>query len=72
MVQDDVDDVDHPGDINQALIELGSTICKIRDPMCGDCPLNRWCGAYNESKKVNSSTVIVKNESLTLRLAINH
>ncbi|KAJ3840168.1 DNA glycosylase [Lentinula raphanica] len=51
MVQDDVDDVDHPGDINQALIELGSTICKIRDPMCGDCPLNRWCGAYNESKK---------------------
>ncbi|KAF8551978.1 DNA glycosylase [Imleria badia] len=35
-----------PGDINQALIELGSTVCKVRDPACGDCPLRPWCRAY--------------------------
>ena len=35
-----------PGDVNQALIELGSTICKVRDPACGACPLQRWCVAH--------------------------
>ncbi|KAJ3889483.1 DNA glycosylase [Lentinula edodes] len=49
MVEHEYDDVDHPGDINQALIELGSTICRVRDPCCGDCPLNPWCGAYNKA-----------------------
>ncbi|KAF9266069.1 DNA glycosylase [Marasmius fiardii PR-910] len=33
----------HPGDINQALIELGSTVCKVRDPSCDLCPLRPWC-----------------------------
>ncbi|KAJ4479837.1 DNA glycosylase [Lentinula lateritia] len=49
MVEHEYDDADHPGDINQALIELGSTICRLRDPCCGDCPLNPWCGAYNKA-----------------------
>ncbi|KAI0340388.1 DNA glycosylase [Trametopsis cervina] len=35
-----------PGDINQALIELGATVCKVRDPDCGSCPLRVWCEAY--------------------------
>ncbi|KAG7097584.1 hypothetical protein E1B28_004921 [Marasmius oreades] len=35
----------HSGDINQALIELGSTICKVRDPSCNLCPLRIWCHA---------------------------
>ncbi|KAL0581509.1 hypothetical protein V5O48_000567 [Marasmius crinis-equi] len=33
----------YPGDINQALIELGSTVCKVRDPSCSTCPLRSWC-----------------------------
>ncbi|KAF8633052.1 hypothetical protein AX15_001531 [Amanita polypyramis BW_CC] len=36
----------YPGDINQALIELGSTVCKVRDPQCDTCPLRKWCCAY--------------------------
>ncbi|KAG6848632.1 hypothetical protein H0H93_015370, partial [Arthromyces matolae] len=39
----------NPGDINQALIELGSTICKVRDPACNACPLRTWCTAYENS-----------------------
>lgn len=35
-----------PGDINQALIELGSTICKVHDPACLSCPLKDYCSAY--------------------------
>jgi A/G-specific adenine glycosylase len=34
------------GELNQALIELGSTVCKPRDPACGGCPLKAWCQAY--------------------------
>ncbi|KAG5643070.1 hypothetical protein DXG03_001598 [Asterophora parasitica] len=36
----------YPGDINQALIELGSTVCKVRDPTCKTCPIRPWCKAY--------------------------
>jgi A/G-specific adenine glycosylase len=34
-----------PGKLNQALIELGSQICKPRQPLCGECPVRRWCSA---------------------------
>lgn len=34
-----------PGDFNQALMELGSTICLPRGARCGACPAARWCGA---------------------------
>lgn len=37
---------DQAGDINQALIELGATVCKVRDPDCSSCPLQQWCRAY--------------------------
>jgi A/G-specific adenine glycosylase len=39
----------NPGDINQALIELGSTVCKVQNPSCSSCPLNQWCGAYQKT-----------------------
>jgi A/G-specific adenine glycosylase len=35
-----------PGDFNQALMELGATVCRPRNPDCGVCPLVRWCRAY--------------------------
>ncbi|TBU47064.1 DNA glycosylase [Dichomitus squalens] len=46
-----VKDADRPGDLNQALIELGSTVCKVRDPSCDTCPLQRACGAYAAASK---------------------
>ncbi|KAF9564477.1 DNA glycosylase [Agrocybe pediades] len=39
----------YPGDINQALIELGSTVCKVKDPDCTACPLRTWCSAWQKS-----------------------
>jgi A/G-specific adenine glycosylase len=32
-----------PGDWNQALMELGETICTPQIPRCGACPVSRWC-----------------------------
>jgi A/G-specific adenine glycosylase len=34
------------GDYNQALMDLGRLICKPRAPLCGDCPLQAHCLAY--------------------------
>jgi len=35
-----------PGNFNQALMELGQTICLPRGPRCPACPLAKWCGGY--------------------------
>ncbi len=35
-----------PGDWNQAIMELGATVCTARAPRCGACPVSRWCRAY--------------------------
>lgn len=34
-----------PGDFNQALMELGATVCTPRSPICGNCPLRARCVA---------------------------
>ncbi len=34
-----------PGLFNQAMMELGATVCVPREPRCGDCPLAGLCGA---------------------------
>jgi A/G-specific adenine glycosylase len=36
---------DAPGDWNQALMELGETICTPRSPQCAKCPISQWCRA---------------------------
>lgn len=36
---------ERPGDLNQALMELGATVCTPRAPRCGACPVAAWCAA---------------------------
>jgi A/G-specific adenine glycosylase len=36
---------DRPGEWNEALMELGATVCTPRDPSCGTCPVRASCGA---------------------------
>ena len=38
-------EVTRPGDWNQALMDLGATICKPRRPDCAGCPVSVWCAA---------------------------
>jgi A/G-specific adenine glycosylase len=33
------------GAFNQAMMELGATVCAARAPRCGDCPVARWCAS---------------------------
>lgn len=37
-----------PGDFNQALMELGATVCTPRAPRCVECPVARACVAWKE------------------------
>lgn len=39
-----------PGDFNQAVMELGQTVCLPRSPHCSSCPLRRWCRAFRFHK----------------------
>lgn len=39
-----------PADFNQAIMELGATICKPRRPLCDQCPLSTECAAYNSAQ----------------------
>jgi A/G-specific adenine glycosylase len=34
-----------PGDFNQAMMELGATVCLPRVPLCGSCPAAKFCAA---------------------------
>ena len=38
----------HPGDFNQAVMELGQSICLPRAPKCALCPLRGMCQAYGD------------------------
>lgn len=38
-------DSDNPGDFNQAMMELGATVCQPRQPHCEQCPLGPGCRA---------------------------
>ena len=37
-----------PGDFNQAMMELGATVCTSRAPACLTCPVVDWCATRGE------------------------
>lgn len=44
----------NPGDFNQAMMELGATICVPGEPKCSDCPVREFCrtrGRHTSSAK---------------------
>ncbi|KAJ3525778.1 hypothetical protein NM688_g8354 [Phlebia brevispora] len=65
-----VEACDRPGDVNQALIELGSTVCKVRDPDCRSCPLAVGCRAHQRqqgtTKEKEKSQIPSNSESVTV------
>ena len=38
------------GILNQALMELGATVCRPRNPLCSKCPLKRSCTALRQGE----------------------
>lgn len=44
---DELLDYDSPGDYNQAVMELGATVCRPKNPTCLICPVGDFCRAKN-------------------------
>ncbi len=44
-LQPEIDRCAHPGDFNQAMMELGALVCTPANPSCAQCPLARDCAA---------------------------
>ena len=44
----DLISTERPGDYNQALMDLGATVCTPKSPRCGDCPVAGHCRAFRE------------------------
>ena len=63
-----------PGDYNQALMELGATVCLPRGPKCAACPVARMCEARRQGledrlpvKAAKTRTVAIARELLVIR-----
>ena len=79
-------DVGSPGDYNQAMMELGATICTPKKPQCSLCPVSAFCTArhlgYAESypkidlrrkstTTVQRAWVVQENKILLRKYALN-
>ncbi|MFK7825322.1 MAG: A/G-specific adenine glycosylase [Oligoflexales bacterium] len=58
----------HPGDFNQAIMELGQSICTPSEPSCDICPVKRWCHASNNASTAVSPAPKIKKEFVKLDL----
>jgi A/G-specific adenine glycosylase len=51
-----------PGDFNQAMMELGATVCVPREPRCTVCPVRRWCMTRGEGLRTGPPSLRIKKE----------
>ncbi len=50
----------HPGDHNQAMMELGATVCFRRNPLCLTCPVRKFCAAGQRGDPENYPKLAAK------------
>ena len=55
-----------PGRWNQAMMELGATVCLPRAPKCGECPIAKFCAAKSSNAQHEFPAKRVKPEPVRL------
>ena len=63
-------DPQRPGDWNQAVMELGATICTPRTPRCDACPIAEWCQALAAGTQRDRPGVREKRNVPTVTFAV--
>ena len=48
VIAESIVPADRPGDFNQALMELGATVCTPSNPSCKTCPVRSACDAHGQ------------------------
>ena len=61
---------DAPGDWNQALMELGATVCAPTSPNCGACPLAANCAAKAKSLQEKIPSPEIRKELIAVRWTV--
>jgi A/G-specific adenine glycosylase len=59
-----------PGEFNQALMELGATVCLPRNPLCPACPFSTDCVTRGEHKTKPRSKMLSKEVAHALSIRI--
>ena len=59
---------DNPRDYNEAIMELGATICKKQNPDCALCPIQSFCIAF----KKNKQTLFPYKSAARKKRKVNH
>jgi A/G-specific adenine glycosylase len=62
-------DRERPGDFNQAMMELGATVCVPGEPLCHECPIKRFCRTRGRGEMRNDKARQLK-VSISFVLAI--
>jgi A/G-specific adenine glycosylase len=58
-----------PGDFNQAVMELGATVCAPRAPRCEACPVAKLCGARDAGLEAKLPVRAPKRAKTVVRVA---
>ena len=61
-------DRERPGDFNQAMMELGATICVPGEPSCARCPIRTFCGTRGRGQSQSRKARQIK-ASISIALA---
>ena len=68
-------DPGRPGDWNEALMDLGATLCTPRAPACAACPLRTWCRARaagtQEARPAPPATKKVPSRTLAVAVVVD-
>ena len=60
----------NPGRWNQAVMELGATVCLPREPLCKSCPVSALCEAHKQGTQGQLPLRKPKQEPARIRLTL--
>jgi A/G-specific adenine glycosylase len=62
-------DCQHPGEMNQALMDIGATLCRPDNPACPACPVHQTCQAFHDGAPTDYPGKKTKSARKALRIA---
>jgi A/G-specific adenine glycosylase len=55
MAQQYIEISESPANWNQAMMELGATVCRLKSASCGSCPISRHCASAFQSNRIETA-----------------